>query len=214
MVAAIGSMVGCQIGSPPPRIVGGGATSIEPLVNSWQAAYFAETGVQVDYIGAGSGNGVQQMIRRAILFGCTDSPLNAEQMAAAQAIGGEVLHIPLTITGVTPICHVPGVPDGVAVRFSGDALARIFLGEITRWNDPALTALNPGLDLPDLAIRVISRSEPSGTTAIFAERRSCGRGTTWVAAPVRRAASACGRRAIPAWRAKCGAIRVRSAMWN
>src|SRR5438132_1296513 len=147
----LGTLAGCS-DSATPRIIGGGATSIEPLVNTWQPAYFAEHGVQVDFIGTGSGNGVQQMIRRAILFGCTDAPLNAEQLDAARTIGGEVVHIPIAISGVVPICHLPGVPENQPIYFSDPALADIFLGTITRWNDPILRDLNPGVQLPDLPI--------------------------------------------------------------
>jgi phosphate transport system substrate-binding protein len=131
--------------------------------------YERETGVQVDYTGTGSGNGIQQMTRGAIDFGCTDAPMNAEQLAKARAAGGEVLHIPLAMGGVVPIYRLPGVPDGEPVKFTGPVLADIFLGDVTRWNDPALQALNPGVSLPDLPIKVVSRSDPSGTTAIFAD---------------------------------------------
>lgn len=170
---------GCSDNRALPRIGGGGATSIEPLINAWQPEYFRVSGVQVDYIGAGSGNGVQQMIRRALTFGCTDSPLNSEQLAAAKAIGGPVVHLPLAITGVVPICNVPGIEAPRTIRFSGSTLAAIFLGEITNWNDPALTALNPDLPLPNLPIKVVSRSEPSGTTSIFAEYLSHSRPELW-----------------------------------
>lgn len=160
---------GCRQSTAPERIVGGGATSIEPLIQSWQPSYEAVSGVQVDYIGAGSGNGVRQMIRRSIQFGCTDAPLNAEQLAEAQAIGGNVLHIPLAISGVVPICRVPQIADQTPVRFSGPILAAIFLGKVVRWNDPGLQSMNPHCTLPDAPIKVVSRSEPSGTTAVFAE---------------------------------------------
>lgn len=170
---------GCSDDRVPQRIGGGGATSIEPLINAWQPDYFRSSGVQVDYIGTGSGNGAQQMIRRAIVFGCTDSPLNAEQLSAARAIGGEVVHLPLAITGVVPICNIPGLAEHQFIQFSGEALAGIYLGEITRWNDPALVSLNADVPLPDLPIKVVSRSEPSGTTAIFADYLARARPENW-----------------------------------
>lgn len=92
-----------------PRPDGGGATFIEPLMLKWQRVYERQTGVQVDYTGVGSGNGVQQMIHRAILFGCTDSPMTQEQRRRAEAIGGDVVHIPLVMGGVVPIYHVTGL---------------------------------------------------------------------------------------------------------
>src|SRR4051794_5100817 len=164
-----------------PRLDGGGATFIEPLMLKWQRVYERETGVQVDYTGTGSGNGVQQMTCRAILFGCTDAPMSAEQRAAALATYGDVVHIPLAMGGVVPIYRLDGVPEDWPLRFSGPLLADIFLGDVTRWNDPALVELNPGVALPDLPIRVVSRSDPSGTTAILAEYLAKMRPGKWAA---------------------------------
>ena len=205
-------LVGCSAGPHPERIIGGGATSIEPLINAWQPTYAAEHGVQVDYTGAGSGNGVQQMIRRAILFGCTDAPLNSEQVDAARIVGGEVIHLPLAICGVVPICSVPGIPDGAIPQFSGDVLAKIFLGDITQWNDPAVRELNPAIDLPNHPIKVVSRSEPSGTTAVFAEYLAAAcpelwRHRIWVAVRPWRLPSEFDKKAIPELPARCFAIR-------
>ncbi|HEY1380620.1 MAG TPA: phosphate ABC transporter substrate-binding protein PstS [Gemmataceae bacterium] len=177
-LAACLAIAGCGR-SDGPRIDGGGATFIEPLMLKWQRVYERETGVQVDYTGTGSGNGVQQMTRGAILFGCTDAPMNAEQRAAAQAIHGDVVHIPLAMGGVVPIYRLDGVPEDRPLRFSGRLLADIFLGDVTRWDDPALAELNPGVNLPDLPIRVVSRSDPSGTTAIFAEYLAKMRPQKW-----------------------------------
>ena len=144
-------------------------------------AYEAETGVQVDYTGTGSGNGVQQMTRGAIAFGCTDVPMNAEQRDRARAIGGEVVHIPLAMGGVVPIYRLKGIPKDKPLKFTGQVLADIFLGEVTRWNDAALQDLNPGITLPDVPIKVVSRSDPSGTTAIFAEYLAKVRPELWCA---------------------------------
>lgn len=164
-----------------PRLNGGGATFIEPLMLKWQRIYEHETGVQVDYTGTGSGNGVQQMTRRAILFGCTDAPMNREQRERAREVNGEVVHIPLAMGAVVPIYRLPGLPEDRPLRFSGEVLADIFLGEVTRWNAPALQELNPGVALPDLPIKVVSRSDPSGTTAIFAEYLAMKRPEAWKA---------------------------------
>jgi phosphate transport system substrate-binding protein len=167
--------------SDVPRIDGGGATFIEPLMLKWQRVYEYETGVQVDYTGTGSGNGVQQMTRRAILFGCTDAAMTVEQREKAGANGGAVVHIPLALGGVVPIYRVTGLAEDRPLRFSGEVLADIFLGAVTQWNDPALVALNPGVTLPDLPIKVVSRSDPSGTTAIFAEYLAKMRPEAWKA---------------------------------
>ena len=167
--------------SDVPRLDGGGATFIEPLMLKWQRVYEREAGVQVDYTGTGSGNGVQQMTHGAILFGCTDVPMTGEQKAKAKDTRGEVVHIPLAMGGVVPIYRLSGVPADRPLRLSGPVLADIFLGVITRWNDQALAELNPGVNLPNLAIKVVSRSDPSGTTAVFAEFLAKMRPEAWTA---------------------------------
>jgi phosphate ABC transporter phosphate-binding protein len=171
-------VVGCS-SSDAPRLDGGGATFIEPLMLKWQRVYERQTGVQVDYTGTGSGNGVQQMTRQVLAFGCTDAPMNAEQIQDARAINGEVIHIPLAMGGVVPIYRLSDVPSDDALRFTGPVLADIFLGDITRWDDPALCELNPGVALPVVPITVISRSDPSGTTAILAEYLEKSRPERW-----------------------------------
>src|SRR3954447_16655866 len=111
MLLTVLALSGCGRRADAPRLDGGGATFVEPLMLKWQRTYERETGVQVDYTGTGSGNGVQQMTRGAILFGCTDATLTAEQRGQAMRLGGEVVHIPLALGGVVPIYRVPGVPD-------------------------------------------------------------------------------------------------------
>src|SRR5262249_39660264 len=92
-----------------------------------------------------------------------------------------VVHIPLTMGGVVPIYNVPGVPGDTHLKFTGPLLADIYLGDVTKWDDPALKELNPGVTLPDLPIKVVSRSEPSGTTAIFAEFLAKSQPEAWAA---------------------------------
>jgi phosphate transport system substrate-binding protein len=147
----------------------------------WQRVYEQQTGVQVDYTGSGSGNGLQQMTRGAILFGCTDVPMTADQLRLARQTHGEVVHIPLALGAVVPIYHLPEAPGDRPLRFSGAVLADIFLGDIERWNDPALAALNPDVKLPDRPITVVSRSDPSGTSAVFAEFLRAARPASWAA---------------------------------
>src|SRR5436305_1321319 len=108
--------------SDTPRLDGGGSTFIEPLMLKWQRVYEAETRVQVDYTGTGSGNGVQQMTRGAILFGCTDVPMTAEQRRRAREAHCEVVHIPLALGAIVPIYHIPGVAAGRLVKLSGPVL--------------------------------------------------------------------------------------------
>src|SRR4051794_18106126 len=107
--------------------------------------------------------------------------MNAEQRDRARQINGDVIHIPLAMGAVVPIYRLSSVPDDPPLRFTGEVLADIFLGDVTRWNDAALKDLNPGIDLPDLPIKVVSRSDPSGTTAIFAEYLAKKRPDAWKA---------------------------------
>ena len=92
--------------------------------------------------------------------------MTADQQAAAEAAGGPILHIPMTIGPVAIIYNIPGISSG-QLKLTGDVLADIYLKNITKWNDPKITALNPGLNLPDTAIAVVHRSDGSGTTYIF-----------------------------------------------
>lgn len=167
------------------RINAGGSTFINPLMTKWAKVYLEKTGVRIDYSSTGSGNGIQQMINRTIDFGCTDAPLNEEQMAKAAGIGGEVVHIPLTLGGVVPAYNLPGIEK--PVRFTGEILAYIYLGRIQKWNDPALQTINPDLALPDLNIAPVYRSDGSGTTYLFTDflckvspefRQTVGKGTS------------------------------------
>lgn len=146
------------------RLNGGGSSFVYPIMLKWSRTYAAERGVQVDYQSTGSGNGIQQMLAGTVHFGCTDEPLSEERRASAR---GDIVHIPLVMGGIVPVYNLPGV-DG-RLQFDGSTLAGIFLGMIDRWNHPDLMALNPGVALPDQKILFVGRSDPSGTTAVFAE---------------------------------------------
>lgn len=149
------------------RLNGGGATFIQPIMEEWAHAYHQATGIEVDYQAKGSGNGIQQMTVRTLDFGCSDAPMKKAQLEEARAKGGEVLHIPLIMGAVVPVYNLPGVEKTLV--FDGPTLADIYLGKVTKWNDPALQALNPGVALPDLPISPVYRAESSGTTNIFTE---------------------------------------------
>jgi phosphate transport system substrate-binding protein len=159
-------LAGCQRAD---RLNGGGSSFVYPVMLKWSRVYAAETGIQIDYQSAGSGNGIQQMTVGTIDFGCTDAPMTTEQRDKAKSTSGEVVHIPLVMGGVVPVYNLPDLPKDKRLRFSGPVLAGIFLGTIQKWNHPDLQALNPDIPMPDEKILVISRSDPSGTTAIFAD---------------------------------------------
>ena len=141
---------------------GAGATFPFPLYSKWSQVYAAEKGVQINYQSIGSGGGIRQFIARTVDFGASDGPMTDEQMAQA---GGRVLHVPMVAGAVVPVYNVPGVPIGL--DFTADVLADIFLGKITKWNDPRLVKSNAQVTLPAADIVVVHRSDGSGTTAIW-----------------------------------------------
>lgn len=139
-------------------ISGSGSTFVEPLMLTWAAHYHDKTNVIVRYLGIGSGAGVRQIKAATVTFGASDMPLTPDELRAA-GLG----QFPLVIGGVVPVVNLDGIKPG-QLNFTGELLANIYLGKITNWHDPAITALNPGAKLPDLKILVTHRSDGSGTT--------------------------------------------------
>jgi phosphate transport system substrate-binding protein len=142
-------------------ISGAGATFPYPIYAKWAEAYKAETGVAINYQSIGSGGGIKQIQARTVDFGASDMPLKPEDLDKSGLI-----QFPAVMGGVVPVVNVKGISPG-ALKLDGATLARIYLGEIAKWNDPALKALNPGLDLPNQAIAPVYRSDGSGTTFLF-----------------------------------------------
>lgn len=159
---------GCNKGNSGAggRITAGGATFVDPILQVWAAEYNKTSQVEVDYTAQGSGFGIKQVTDKNFAFGCSDAPMNKKETDAANAAGGEVLHVPVTIGAVAVVFNVPGVTE---LKLTGDVLAGIYRRTITNWNDVAIAAANPGVALPDLAIVPVSRAEDSGTTSIFTE---------------------------------------------
>jgi phosphate ABC transporter phosphate-binding protein len=145
---------------------GGGSTFVDPLMRHWAGVYEQGHGVRVDYQGVGSGRGIEGVLNRVYLFGCSDTPLTDQQLAKVRADGGEVIHVPLVLGAVVPAYNLPSIGT-TQLRFTGPILAGIFLGKITKWNDPALKIANPGVALPDMAITPVHRADKSGTTHIW-----------------------------------------------
>lgn len=159
---------GCSRGGGPVTLNGAGATFVMPIVLDWADDYKELKPVLVSYQGIGSGGGIQQLIAGTVEFGCSDAPMNAEQLARAKEAGGEVIHVPLVLGAVVPAYNLPGVTQPLV--FDGNVLAGIYLGSITKWDDSAIAALNPNVPLPkNLDIAVAARSENSGTSFIFTE---------------------------------------------
>ncbi|MBU6246877.1 MAG: phosphate ABC transporter substrate-binding protein PstS [Xanthomonadaceae bacterium] len=144
-------------------ITGAGSSFVYPVVTKWSAAYAAKTGNQVNYQSIGSGGGIAQIKAGTVDFGASDMPLDSATLAKF-GLG----QFPDVIGGIVPAFNVEGVAPGAMV-LDGPTLADIYLGKITKWNDPALVKLNPGLKLPDLAITVVHRSDGSGTTFNFSD---------------------------------------------
>jgi phosphate transport system substrate-binding protein len=142
-------------------VTGAGATFPAPVYAQWADAYYKATGAKINYQSVGSGAGIKQIKAKTVDFGASDMPLKDEELAA-----DGLLQFPTVIGGVVPVVNIQGIASG-QIKLSGQALGDIFLGKIVKWNDPALTALNPGVPLPDAAIAVVRRADGSGTSFIF-----------------------------------------------
>jgi phosphate transport system substrate-binding protein len=142
-------------------ITGAGATFPYAVYTKWAEAYQAATGNKVNYQGIGSSGGVKQIKAKTVDFGGTDAPVKEEDLDAANLV-----QVPTVMGGVTIVMNVPGIESG-KLKLDGPTAANIFRGAITKWNDPAIARLNPGVALPDLAITVSHRSDGSGTTYAF-----------------------------------------------
>jgi len=144
---------------------GAGATFPYPIYSKWFSEYHkAHSDVQVNYQSIGSGGGIRQVLAGTVDFGASDGPMTDEQLGQAKV---KILHVPTVLGAVVPAYNIPGVSG--EVKFTPEALAGIFLGKITTWNDKALTAANPGVNFPNQAIVVIHRSDGSGTSYIFTD---------------------------------------------
>jgi phosphate ABC transporter phosphate-binding protein len=152
-----------------PRLNAAGATFIYPMMKKWTGVYDKEKGVQINYMSIGSGGGIQKFTTKEVDFGCSDAPLNDEQMGKAKKSGGDLVHIPLAMGAVVPAYNLEAVKE--PVHFTGPVLADIFMRKITKWNDERIKAINPKIasQLPDLGIVVVHRSDGSGTTFVFAD---------------------------------------------
>jgi phosphate transport system substrate-binding protein len=156
-----------RVAAPAPvALRGAGATFPEPIYRV-AFTWFAEDvpGASVAYDAAGSGKGIKEFTDGRVDFGATDAPMNDQELAAAVRDGGPVLHVPTVLGAVAVVYHLP--EHRPPVRLDAELLAAINLGKITRWNDPAIAAQNPGQSLPGLRITTVHRADSSGTTANF-----------------------------------------------
>ncbi len=147
------------------RLTGAGATFPDPIYKRWFAEYAQKTGVEINYQSIGSGGGIKQFTEGTVDFGASDSPMNADQMAAVQ---GQVLHFPTVLGAVVITYNVPALGT-TPLKFDGPTISAIFLGKITKWNDPRIRTMNPGAKLPNTDIIVVHRSDGSGTSFVFTD---------------------------------------------
>jgi phosphate transport system substrate-binding protein len=155
-LTAIGAFIGFS--AHAADITGAGASFPYPVYAKWAEGYKGATGVGLNYQSIGSSGGVRQIRAKTVAFGATDSPLSGDELAK-----DGLVQFPAVVGGTVPVLNVEGFQPG-ELRVTGPVLADIFMGAITKWNDPKFAALNPGKKLPDQAITVVHRADGSGTT--------------------------------------------------
>ena len=167
-LAAAGACVialGASVAAQNTQINGAGATFPFPIYSKWFSEYNKlQPTVQINYQSIGSGGGIRQLQNRTVFFGATDGPMTPDQLAAAP---GRILHFPTVLGSVVPAYNLTGL--GADLKFTGPLLADIFLGKVTKWNDPAIAKLNAGVTLPNKDITVVHRSDGSGTTYVWVD---------------------------------------------
>ena len=159
-LAAIGSFT-AALPAAAQQITGAGATFPAPVYAKWGEAAKAAIGVELNYQAIGSGGGQNQIVNRTVDFGASDAPMDAAKLQSAN-----LLQFPMVMGAVVPIVNLPGIESN-KVKLTGEMLAEIYLGKITKWNDPKLAALNAGVTLPNLAIAPVYRADGSGTSFVF-----------------------------------------------
>jgi phosphate transport system substrate-binding protein len=140
---------------------GAGSSLVAPAVAQWATMYNAD---QIQYSAVGSGTGIKNISARIVDFGASDAPLTKSQAAGCKGCA----QIPWALTATIPVYHIPGIADH-QLKLTGTVLANIYLGNIKKWNDPAIKAINKGLNLPDMNIAVVHRSDGSGDTYVFTD---------------------------------------------
>jgi phosphate transport system substrate-binding protein len=161
LVASLFAGVSVAANTAPAEIHGAGSTFIQPIMKEWAYNWTTKSGVQINYEGGGSGAGITKVKAGQVDFGATDAPLTEEELAASGLV-----QFPIVAGGIVVVEKVTDLGRR-RLQINGQVLAEIFMGKITRWNDPALLELNPGASLPDAPITVVHRSEGSGTTYNF-----------------------------------------------
>ena len=154
-----------QATSSGADLTGAGATFPYPIYSKWFSSYAAKTGVKINYQSIGSGGGIRQLSEQTVDFGATDAPMSDAELAKAK--GGTIMHVPTVLGAVVLIYNLPQLTQ--PLKLNGETIAAIFQGQITRWNDARIAALNPGTTLPASDILVVHRSDGSGTSYVFTD---------------------------------------------
>ena len=162
---ALALVLAAPAGLAAQQLTGAGATFPYPIYSKWFSEYNKQTSVQINYQSIGSGGGIKQYTEKTVDFGASDGPMTPDQMNAAQ---GAVIHLPTVMGAVVVTWNLPSL-GSMQLKLDGQTIAGIFLGTITRWNDPKLAATNPGVKLPGADIIVVHRSDGSGTSYIFTD---------------------------------------------
>ena len=160
-LAVAGILAAAIVPAAADDLTGAGSTFVYPVLAKWADAYKKATGVGLNYQSIGSGGGIKQITAKTVTFGASDMPLTPENVAK-----NNFVQFPIINGSVVPLLNLPGIKPG-EITLDGPTIAQIFLGNITKWNDPAITKLNPNVKLPDTAIAVVHRSDGSGTTFIW-----------------------------------------------
>ncbi len=164
MATAAAALLGATVAAQKTQITGAGATFPDPIYEKWFSEYNKlHPDVQINYQPKGSGGGVADISQQTVFFGASDMPMTDDQLSKAPGL----LHFPTVLGSDVPIYNIPGVTG--ELKFTGPLLADIFLGKVTKWNDKAIAAANPGVTLPATDIVVIHRSESSGTSFIWTD---------------------------------------------
>ena len=161
LVAACGSNNGKESATAGAQITGAGSTFVYPVLSGWAADYQKQSGTAINYQSIGSGGGISQVEAGTVDFGATDQPLASDELAK-----NNLAQFPIVIGGIVPVVNVAGLNAG-QLKLSGPILADIYAGKVKKWNDAAITQLNPGVNLPSADIAVVHRSDGSGTTFNF-----------------------------------------------
>jgi phosphate transport system substrate-binding protein len=167
LLAIAGCAVALCAGASAQTVLinGAGATFPYPIYSKWFSEYNKlHPTVQINYQSIGSGGGIRQITNQTVFFGATDGPMTNDQLLAAPS---KILHFPTVLGAVVPVYNIPGV--NAELKFTGPVLVDIFMGKVTKWNDPEIAKLNPGVNLPVADITVVHRSDGSGTTYIWVD---------------------------------------------